>query len=594
MMGLYKYLAIIVTDACVTKDVVMSVAAIGVPSKWFQPLLVGLLLGPLVVSVAQAANLPLPDAGDALRSLQRSPLPQLSPETPALLPEQPLPAAVADDSALSLPVRRFQVEGNSRLSEEAIATLLRPYEGRELSFAQLQQVVLELTRLYRGEGYLLAQAYLPAQDIADGVVTIQVLEGRVAELRISPQGHLRAAMPRIAAMARQGAERDQVLVAADLERALLLLNDQPGLRVQAALEPAQQAGAANMELLVSQRPLLTGGLQLDNYGIAATGEYRLGADLQVLDPLGIGDLLSLRALVAEQDGLANGGVDYSLPLGDYGTRLRLGFSHLEYELGEEFRQLDGYGRASVVELGLSHPLIRQRQHNLTLRASYAHKRLTDVLSAVDIESRKRIDLLQLGLNYQRLDAWQGINSLDVAYSQGRLGLRDDISATLDSAAGGLGRAGHFSKVNVGLARIQPLAENWRLYLGILGQRALQNLDSVEKFSLGGPYSLRAYPVGEASGDHGWQASAELQWQTRDWLMLAAFVEKGWVRFDQQPSALDSTSKNRHLHAYGLSAVLGQSQGPRLSASLAWPGGAESLSDAGQQAPRLYVVLDYRF
>ena len=143
-------------------------------------------------------------------------------------------------------------------------------------------------------------------------------------------------------------------------------------------------------------------------------------------------------------------------------------------------------------------------------------------------------------------------------------------------------------------RLQPLAPQWSLYLGLSGQRALDNLDSVEKFSLGGPYGLRAYPSGEATGDHGWLAVAELQWQARPWLMLGLFSDFGWVQFDEDHSALDPGPYERHLRSVGLTARLGQGSGPRLSASLAWPGGDDSQVDPGQSQPRGFVALSYHF
>lgn len=548
----------------------------------------------LAITPCLAAPLPIPNSGDALRSLERPTRPSM-PITPSepLLPEQPLPAANASDGA-TLQVQRLRVEGNTRLPEQAVRDLLQPWENRQLSFADLQRITLELTRLYRDNGYLLAQAYLPAQDVQNGDVLIQVLEGHVADIAVRPQGALRLSPSRIEATAREGAQRDQAVHATEIERALLLLNDMPGIDARATLEPGRETGTADLGLSIADQPLLGGGVQLDNYGLESTGEYRIGGELRLLDPLGIGDQLNLRALTSERSDLANGGVDYSLPLGHQGTRLRLAASHLEYELGDRFEALDGYGRATVFELGVSHPLIRQRQHTLNLHAGYAHKRLTDVLDAVGSDSRKRIDLFNAGFSYQRLDGWQGITSAHATWSEGRLRLLDDAERFFDGADSGLGREGRFSKLEAGLSRIQPLAPDWRLFLGVNGQRAFANLDSVEKFSLGGPFGPRAYPLGEASGDHGWLATAELQWQLRDWLALSSFLDHGWVRYDRSPSSLDDGEKDRHLHAYGLSATLGRTLGPQLSASLAWPGSSDSRSDPDQDQPRLYVALGYRF
>lgn len=561
--------------------------------KPFAPILLGLTL--LGAIHCQAAPLTIPGAGDALRSLEPRP-PLTAPATlpGSLLPQPSLPTVDAANNA-TIAVKRLRVSGNHSLPQPTIDALLATWEGRQLSFADLQRITLELTRLYRAEGYLLAQVYLPEQDVEDGEVLIQVLEGSVSDIRITPQGALRQHPERLRALLRQGAPEGQTLYGPALERALLLVNDLPGIHAQAALEPGKSVGTSDLELLVAPQALLSGGVQLDNHGLESTGEYRLGGDLHLLDPLGIGDRLSLRALGSERGGLVNGGIDYSLPLGDHGTRLRVGANHLEYELGDRFRALDGHGRASVFEIGLSHPLIRQRGHNLYLQGSYAHKRLTDVLDAVGSDSSKRIDLFNVGLDWQYLDPWNAINSAHITWSEGRLRLLDDNECLLDGLPGGLGCEGRFSKLQAGLARSQPIAPGWKLLLGVNGQRAFANLDSVEKFSLGGPFGPRAYPLGEASGDHGWLASGELQWQALQHLTLGAFIDYGWVRYDRSPSTLDTGEKDRHLRAYGLNASYGQyNQGVQLKASLAWPGASDSRSDPDQSQPRLYVALGYRF
>ncbi len=533
-----------------------------------------------------------PNAADALRTLE-PPSREVLQLPREVLPSSPVEPSEAQESGPKIYVARFAIDG-VEAAQRPPAQLLAGFEGRELSFADLQRVAISVTQHYRQQGWLLAQAYLPPQDVEGGVVRIVVLPGELDNIEVVPGDGARLGVERARARLLQAVEPGQPLQADALERSLLLLDDLPGVRAQAALAPGGRVGTSNLDVQLLGQPLLAGSLQLDNYGLQSTGEHRLGGELVLADPLGIGDRLGLRALTAEDDGLANAALSYDLPLNSQGTRLNSSLSYLEYELGEEFRALDGFGRATVLELGISHPLLRQRRHSLYLQGGYAHKRLTDVLDAVDSNSRKRIDLFTLGATYERLDSWGGYNSLSLAYSQGHLGLLDDAGQLLDSAPGGLGRAGHFAKLNASLMRLQPLAPQWSLYLGLSGQRALDNLDSVEKFSLGGPYALRAYPSGEATGDHGWLAVAELQWQVRPWLMLGLFSDFGWVQFDQQHSPLDSGPYDRHLRSTGLTARLGQGSGPRLSASLAWPGGDDSQVDPGQSQPRGFVALSYHF
>ncbi|HBF50135.1 MAG TPA: ShlB/FhaC/HecB family hemolysin secretion/activation protein, partial [Massilia sp.] len=67
-----------------------------------------------------------------------------------------------------------------------LQALLQPYTGRELSFAELSAAAAVVSNHYRGQGYFLASATLPAQDLSSGQVTIQVLEGRVSQIELRP------------------------------------------------------------------------------------------------------------------------------------------------------------------------------------------------------------------------------------------------------------------------------------------------------------------------------------------------------------------------------------------------------------------------
>ena len=78
---------------------------------------------------------------------------------------------------------------------------------------------------------------------------------------------------------------------------------------------------------------------------------------------------------------------------------------------------------------------------------------------------------------------------------------DEVQRRYDAATART--AGHFGKWNLNLTRLQHIDDRLSLYLSYSRQWATKNLDSSEKFSLGGPYGVRAYPVGEASGDDGW-------------------------------------------------------------------------------------------
>jgi hypothetical protein len=94
----------------------------------------------------------------------------------------------------------------------------------------------------------------------------------------------------------------------------------------------------------------------------------------------------------------------------------------------------------------------------------------------------------------------------------------------------------FNKLNFDIARIQLVSSGWSVYGRLSAQWATDNLDSSEKFILGGPYGVRAWPNGEAPGDQGWLAQLELRYR---WGPVEPFVfYDGWrIRVNHEPFAV---------------------------------------------------------
>jgi hemolysin activation/secretion protein len=91
--------------------------------------------------------------------------------------------------------------------------------------------------------------------------------------------------------------------------------------------------------------------------------------------------------------------------------------------------------------------------------------------------------------------------------------------------------GGYHKWAANLARLQRLSDKINLWASVNAQWAGKNLDSSEKLSLGGPSSVRAYPVSEGSGDSGWQATIEGRYSLSAELQLTAFYDHGYIRRD---------------------------------------------------------------
>jgi len=537
-------------------------------SRLAQPLSsLGLLCATLLIALPTVAQV-APDAGRLLNEYQQAvPATPGSTRPPAIL-DLPSTTRAPSSSGLRVTLKGIRFSGDTVLADaEDLPRLVQPVVGQTLDHAGLQDLADMLTRYLRGRGYVVARAYLPRQDLTEGVLDIGIAGGRLesgAE-RIQIKGSTRSSSTRLNAIVASALPEGQVLRAADLERALLLLSDQPGVKARSALERGTQPGTSRLLIDTQATPLVSGEVSVDNYGNRSTGVTRANAQIRANDPLGIGDLLTL--VINTSSGADLVGADYSVPLTASGARLHAGASALRYDVDQErFRELDLNGRARTFTLGVSYPLIRSRMQNLWLSADYQHKELQDRGLGQNLRDRQ-LDNLIVALSGNRFDALAGggLTEASLALTLGRLDLDGNAAdAAVDRA--GAKSAGQFTKANVQLSRLQNLGDGspWALYSGLSAQWASHNLDSAESFLLGGPAGIRAYPVGEASGDAGWLATLELRRMIELGvpglkLQGLGFLDSGriWLHEDPWADSINTLSgRNSYaLHAFGLGSNL---------------------------------------
>lgn len=544
----------------------------------------------------------VPDTGRLIgdqEAVRRLPL------APRLLLPAWTPAAAAPppaDSGPRLRVNAFRFGLNSLYSGQRLGELLDDLVGRELGLADLQAAADRITGFYRQQGYFLAQAFVPAQDIADGVVDISVLEGRLSQLRLDNQSRVADAVVR-GRLA--GLQPGQPLAAHALERSLLLINGLAGAAAQSTLIPGASVGTTDLDIRVDALARTSASLGLDNHGNRFSGAWRANATLSVNSPLEIGDALSLQATTAGAL-FQHARLAYQWPLGEHGLQLGAAGSTMAYRLGHEFAALQAHGRAGTASAYALWPWQRGRLLNVNLQANLEHKRLADRSDRSNTASDKTVDALILGWSGDRVDSLgpsgsSGSSSWSLSVTGGRLRL-DAATAALDAA--GQRTAGGFAKLSWLLARQQrlpALGTDWSLWAQLSGQLSLpplragdaaKNLDSSEKFSLGGVHGVRAYPQGEAASDDAWLANIELRRALGPSWQLSGFVDAAIGRPSHQPVAPDGAQRKR-LSGVGLGSTYWRPGGLSWRAAVAWRTGDPPLSDRDRSA-RLWTSLQQTF
>ena len=533
-----------------------------------------------MVSTAQAQI--APDAGQTLQQLQ-PPVAAPRASKPMVI-EPPAATGVVLPGGAAVVLQAVSFSGNTVMADAALLGALGPVVGQSFDLAGLRGLADRISEHYRASGYPFARAVLPPQDLQDGQLRIDVIEGRYgvvqalsgdAPLALKAEPFLRSLKP------------GTVIEAAALERASLILGDQPGVNATFVMRPGVDVGAGDLDVTIARDPMLTGDVGLDNHGHRFTGEARAHANLAISSPFLLGDQISIRTLISDEN-LLLGALDYSAPLGGDGLRGTVGYAYTRYVLGKEFANTQANGTAKVASLGVSYPIIRSLRTNLTVNALYQGKDLQDNKDVVNIREGKTSESMPITLQFDRRDLSGGVVYGSLSWTPGNLYLDSALTAADMTST-----RGSFSKFNLDLVTLQPLPAGLNFMGRISVQSASKNLDSSEKMTLGGASGVRAYPSGEASGDEGGLVQLELRYPLGAYAPYA-FYDIGTIRTNAIPPA--GTAKNmRDLSGAGM-GLRYQLGSWSLDAALAWrlDGGAPQADTSSDPQPRAWVSVGSRF
>lgn len=446
-----------------------------------------------------------------------------TPATPALeaAPAAAVPplrereAAAAQDQTLVVHGFRVQGVGNhpedgitpatvQAMADEQFATLAGG-SGKSIqaNFSQLQQVADRITDRYRKAGYIVATAFVPAQDVGnDGIVKLGVLEGTIGRVVVKGTSRYRPGV--IAAPAEK--LKGQPLRKQDIDSALLYARDLPGVTVSSTFQPGAKTGQTDLVMVAheAKRPF-TFTLGGNNYGTELTGRYRAQAGAAWNSPLGIGDQLTANVDYAlDPHSNIYYALGYRAPTVVVpGLSGVIGATRSELQINSgAFADLKVRGPTSSTFAGADWKFVNT--DDVATQASLRYIREKSQLGALGVKlSDERFEVAELGFGLQRTD--QRLRGLDVVQGSLRKSVRDDsvapdlVSPDHDS---------NFLLARLSYTRLQFLTRSQRLYFKLGGQYTRDALPPLEQFVIGGPDSVRAYPIADALTDRGWYSSLE--------------------------------------------------------------------------------------
>ncbi len=512
---------------------------------------------------------------------------------------QAVPAQPAPEGAppLTFTPRGFDVVGVSAFEDAVIEAILKPHVGRPLAAPQLEDLVGEIRRRYREAGFSTTEVLLPDQDLADGIVRIRVIEGRVEGIEISGaqryrEGFYRARLERAASAP---------LHVPELIRRLERLQEEPAVeRISAVLEE-QAPGVHRLRVRVQERTPLAFGARASNHRSPSIGSGGAIVDVGHASLFGLSDRWALAGQFSP--GLRDVTLDFSAPITAFDLRLGAAYRYTSTEIVDgAFAQLDIAGRYQSALVALRQPIALGGPWRLSVEAAAEWREAeTSIVGRVDCFEPLAEDCIRSAaiLRLRQEVAWRGRASALAARSTISIGLD---TAGIDGIEGSATRGEHFV---VWLAQLQwarrlpeipalPMLDGMQLLFRGDLQLASAPLPTFEQVAVGGARTVRGYRQNQVVRDSAGIAAVELRvplWRSgfdRPLVELAPFVDYGGAWDD---AARERSSES--LTSMGLSLRITPTENLRFELSWAHRFRDDLPEGDALQREGIYMELAYR-
>jgi len=428
-------------------------------------------------------------------------------------------AAPSADAPTQFVFKGFKFEGNTVYSRQALTNLITKQVPQIKDLTDIQTAAQAVANRYQEDGVLARVDLLP-QDLTDGIVTITITEGKFSGARMETANSPKLPADFLVRMVEKVQAVGEPVRLSNMDRATMLLNEVPGVQANVRLSTGQAEGQTEALIQVQDKNNWDGQLTLDNAGSVSSGINRFSSQFNRYGLLGRADTGNLQYMHSE--GLDYLRLGYNEPLGVTGARWGLNTEFTHYTVISGYDSLDLHGPSNSLSLYVSQPWVRRRDFSSDWVMTAEHKNFKNI--STFSTTQYKLDNLSTTVSMTSQDSvWRG--GENNASLQLQRGFVDYDTTPSDNTEGA------FTKWRLYMSRKNKINDKQLLLFSYQRQGANRNLDSSEKFGIGGASSVRAYPGGEASGSEAsvftteWQH--DLTWNTQAF-KLSAFYDRGDV------------------------------------------------------------------
>jgi len=511
----------------------------------------------------------------------------ISPVTSSPVVSSPIAQAIA--------VKKVEIIGSTILSSAELTAIAKTLEGQQVTSEQIEKAAQSITQIYADRGYITSQAVVVPKKVDDGIVTIQVIEGKVEKIEVLGLTNTNPDYVRSRVELGTGTP----LNTAKLEDQLRLLRADPIFSdVEASLKSGSQPDSSILVVTVKEANQFGGFASIDNFSPPAVGSERYGGGLFFRNLSGNGDTFTASYYGTTTGGSHQYDLAYSIPLNPMNGTLSLRYSPSNYRITQSpFDILNIRGNNNLFDLNFRQPLVRTSVEEFALSLGYSYQRgqtfaFNDLATPFGIgpepDGTSRTSVIKFGQDYTLRDLF-GAWSLRSQFSLGT-GLFGSTNVRTPS--------GSFLSWLGQIQRVQSLGTD-SLLIGALDlQLSADPLLSSQQFTIGGGQSLRGFRQNARTGDNGLRFSLENRFvvlrneQNAALLQIIPFLDAGAVwNHPNNPNTLPSQN---FLAGGGLGLLFTPLEKLNIRLDYAIP--FVNLSDRGSnlQESAFYFSLGYQF
>jgi len=444
-------------------------------------------------------------------------------------------------------LKEIDYQGNTVFTDEELDKISAEYFDTFVTLDDLRAIMNEITGYYNNEGYITSFAYLPAQGIQDGRVKLSVVEGKISRVKVKGNKWARDSYLKNNILKANGVKEGKVLNVSNLRKTLGKINETDYLKGRVILNKGDTIESSEIILDVEDRFPIDVRAGWNNQGRELIGKQRAVLTLGNENITGYGDRAYASTIFARDTfGVAT---DYFLPLGPYGTELRVGYGYTDLEVGKVFKTQGFRGESHGLSTSILQPIYEGETTKLTSDFTLDALRAKTFTNNSTLYEKYNLRAFRFGLNGIKDD------------SSGRWVSRFELSTGLPIMGATTeqvrtGGSSKFFRLNPSLIRIQSLPYEVTGLFKLAGQYAPSRLLTVEQLQMGGMNTVRGYREGTLFAHSGYFLTAEFRrpipylpdykyLPLKDRVQLAAFYDQGLGKVRGQTITSDN-----FLHSVG--------------------------------------------